>query len=84
MITAEQRKILHLIASGYRDDEIAAQLSVSMANAKRKLHILRQTLGANNRAHALAIALTLGLISLPEIANAVRCPTVDIRTTMTG
>jgi len=56
--------VLRLIAAGNSNKLIADQLSISEATAKSHVASILSKLGANDRAHALAIALKRGIISL--------------------
>lgn len=56
--------VLRLIAAGNSNKLIADQLSISEATAKSHVASILSKLGANDRAHALAIAMKRGIISL--------------------
>ena len=56
--------VLRLIATGNSNKLIADQLSISEATAKSHVASILSKLGANDRAHALAIAMKRGIISL--------------------
>ena len=56
--------VLRLIATGNSNKLIADQLSISEATAKSHVANILSKLGANDRAHALAIAMKRGIISL--------------------
>lgn len=53
---------LQLVASGYPNREIASEMKISEAEVKMCLHRVFTMLGARSRAHAVAIALRLGII----------------------
>jgi DNA-binding CsgD family transcriptional regulator len=53
---------LALLASGRSGDEIASTLGVSVSMANHYLRIAARKLGARNRVHAVAIAVTTGLV----------------------
>ena len=61
-LTARQRSALSLVASGLTDDDVASTLGVSRPTAAFHLQTARTRLGAKTRAHAVALALTMGLI----------------------
>ena len=56
--------VLRLIATGNSNKLIADQLSISEATAKSHVANILSKLGANDRAHALAIAMKRGIINL--------------------
>jgi len=56
--------VLRLIATGNSNKLIADQLSISEATAKTHVANILSKLGANDRAHALAIAMKRGIIDL--------------------
>jgi DNA-binding NarL/FixJ family response regulator len=56
--------VLRLIAGGNSNKLIADRLSISEATAKSHVANILSKLGANDRAHALAIAMKRGIISL--------------------
>lgn len=56
--------VLRLIASGNSNKLIADQLSISEATAKTHVANILSKLGANDRAHAVTIALKRGMIEL--------------------
>jgi DNA-binding NarL/FixJ family response regulator len=55
-------RVLRLIAEGFSNGEIAAQLGWSEHTVKNALYDLMATLGVRNRAHAAAYAVRNGLI----------------------
>ena len=56
--------VLRLIATGNSNKLIADQLSISEATAKTHVANILSKLGANDRAHALSIAMKRGIIEL--------------------
>ena len=56
--------VLRLIATGSSNKLIADQLSISEATAKSHVANILSKLGANDRAHAVAIAMKRGIINL--------------------
>jgi DNA-binding NarL/FixJ family response regulator len=48
-ITARQRQVIHLIAAGLSNTEVARELGVSPRTAKAHSDILRRTLGVSRR-----------------------------------
>jgi DNA-binding NarL/FixJ family response regulator len=56
--------VLRLIATGNSNKQIADQLSISDATAKTHVANILSKLGANDRAHAVTIAMKRGIIGL--------------------
>ena len=72
-LSRRERDVLRLIAAGYSDAMIAAQLHLSETTVKTHVGTLRTHLGAKTRAEAVAIASRLNLLepdgtSPPEAA----------------
>jgi DNA-binding NarL/FixJ family response regulator len=63
-LTAREVEVLRLIGGGNANKEIAAQLSVTEDTVKGHVKNILAKLSANDRTHALAIALKRGIISL--------------------
>jgi DNA-binding CsgD family transcriptional regulator len=61
-LAPRQREILALGAEGATDNEIACRLCLSSPSVPQYAKRLRQRLGASSHAHAVALALTLGLL----------------------
>jgi DNA-binding NarL/FixJ family response regulator len=57
--------VLRLIAAGNGNKQIADQLSIGEASVKSHVGSILSKLGANDRAHAVTIGLTRGIIELP-------------------
>lgn len=55
---------LTLVANGLQATEVAARLSVSERELETILFCAQRKLGANNRTHAVAIAILQGLIGI--------------------
>jgi DNA-binding NarL/FixJ family response regulator len=60
--TPAEIRVLHLIAEGNANKEIAAQLSVSEETVKGQVRNILSKLGANDRTHAAMIGLKRGII----------------------
>lgn len=62
-LTAREQEILHLIAEGRSNQEIADLLVVGVGTVKTHLHHLYGKLAARDRTHAVARARALGLLA---------------------
>lgn len=63
LLSARQYEILRLLADGLSTDAIAAELGVSLETVRTHIKKLLEKLRARDRAHAVARALRLGLIT---------------------
>ncbi|MBV8817285.1 MAG: response regulator transcription factor [Acidobacteriaceae bacterium] len=63
-LTMREVEVLRLIASGNANKEIGAQLSISEDTVKRHVTNILSKLHANDRTHAVTIALRRGIIDL--------------------
>jgi DNA-binding NarL/FixJ family response regulator len=61
-LTRRELEVLELIAGGLSNKEIAIRLCLSTETVKSHVRVLLPKLGANSRAHAVAIALRQGLL----------------------
>lgn len=61
-LTPRQGEILHLLAAGLSNKEIAQRLGIAERTAKFHVNALFNRLGSDNRAQAVAMAGRLGLI----------------------
>ena len=61
-LTQRQLEILHSVARGLSNAEIARQFGISMDGAKRHIMAICRKLGASNRSEAVAIALRRQLL----------------------
>jgi PAS domain S-box-containing protein len=64
-LSAREREVVGLAATGLTSSEIAAALSLARATVESHFRSAVRRLGARNRAHAIALALTRGEIALP-------------------
>jgi len=64
-LSGRERDILHLIAQGRVDKEIARALSISPATVKSHVGNIFTKLNVQKRAHAVSRAQKLGLIDTP-------------------
>ena len=61
-VGVEGRQLLELLVAGHDNRAIAAELNVSEAAIKGRLHRLYSTLGVGRRSEAVAVALRTGLV----------------------
>ena len=64
-LTTKEVDVLRLIAAGNANKEIAAQLGINEETVKSRVKNILDKLGANDRTHAVTIALKRGIIELP-------------------
>ena len=65
-LTRREREVLERLAEGRATEEVAQMLHVSPHTVRSRIKSLLRKLGARNREHAVAIALTEGVID-PEL-----------------
>jgi len=63
-LTRREEEVLNLLAGGLSNREIAEQLSLSEGTVKNHVSNIIGKLQANDRTHAVIIALKQGLVSL--------------------
>ncbi len=61
-LSRRQLDVLRLVAVGANAGQIAIALSISQATVRTHVKNILDRLGANNRAHAVALAMTQGLL----------------------
>jgi len=66
-LTARQREVLALAANGNTNQQIARWLGNTPDTVNKILGLAYQTLGASDRAHAVAIALAIGELGIHDI-----------------
>ena len=64
-LTPKEIDVLQLIAAGNANKEIAAQIGITEETVKSRVKNILDKLGANDRTHAVTIALKRGIIELP-------------------
>ena len=62
-LTAREREIIRYISKGFSNDEIGKQLGISANTVKAHVASILSTLGAGDRAEAVAIGIQRGLIA---------------------
>jgi DNA-binding CsgD family transcriptional regulator len=68
-LTAREMDVLRLIAKGSSNREIMDALYISEPTVKNHVARICDKLGANNRTHALVVALGQGLVSITEVSH---------------
>jgi DNA-binding NarL/FixJ family response regulator len=63
-LTARELDVLRLIRDGYRNKQIAEQLTIAETTVNFHIKNLVDKLGANDRTHAVTIALRRGLLQI--------------------
>ena len=63
-LTPREISVLRLVAAGSANKEIGAQLSLTEVTVKSHVKNILAKLGANDRTHAVTIALKRGIIDL--------------------
>jgi len=63
-LTARELEVLRLIRDGYRNKQIADQLSIAETTVNFHIKNLVDKLGANDRTHAVTIAVRRGLLQM--------------------
>lgn len=63
-LTARELDVLRLIRDGYRNKQIADQLAIAETTVNFHIKNLVQKLGANDRTHAVTIAVRRGLLQV--------------------
>ncbi|MCX4697027.1 helix-turn-helix transcriptional regulator [Streptomyces sp. NBC_01373] len=66
-LTRRQREVLALAANGNTNQQIARWLHISRDTVNNILGNAYRTLGAHDRAHAVAIALAVGELGVQQI-----------------
>jgi DNA-binding CsgD family transcriptional regulator len=64
-ISDREREVLRLVARGDTVEDIATRLVISPNTVRTHIRNARLKLGAGSRAHAIALALTSGLLNPP-------------------
>ncbi len=66
-LTRRQHDVLDLIHRGYVSKEIARKLGIAKGTVDNHVSALLDVLGANSRAHAVSIAVELGLLAADSL-----------------
>lgn len=65
-LSPREREVLSLIATGAEIEQIADELTISVATARTHTRNALRKLAAHNRAHAIAVAMRDDLLDLPD------------------
>lgn len=68
-LTERERQILRGLREGFSNQQIAAELAISALTVKNHVQRILRKLGASNRAHAVARALSLQLLEGASLAR---------------
>ena len=68
VLTPRERQIVEMLATGYTGEQIAQQLVLSPETVQKHVHNAKRKVGAETRAHLIALTLTRGLIDPPQAA----------------
>jgi DNA-binding CsgD family transcriptional regulator len=68
VLTPRERQIVEMLAQGSTGEQIAQQLVLSPETVQKHVHNAKRKIGAETRAHLIALALTRGLIDPPAAA----------------
>jgi LuxR family transcriptional regulator of spore coat protein len=66
-LSPRRHQVLRMVANGYTNAQIARELAIHPRTVDRHLADVYTRLGARDRAHAVAIALTVGELGVHEI-----------------
>ena len=61
-LTRRERQIVEMLACGSTGEQIAQELVLSPETVQKHVHNAKRKIGAETRAHLIALALTRGLI----------------------
>lgn len=63
-LTPREHEVLELVALGFRDKEIGARLGISPRAVRAHIEKCCTRLGAESRSHAVALAVSRGLLDI--------------------
>ena len=69
-LTRRERQIVEMLARGSTGEQIAQELVLSPETVQKHVHNAKRKIGAETRAHLIALAMTRGLID-PALEPAV-------------
>lgn len=62
VLTSKQKKVLKLVSDGFSDKQIAVKLKICYGTVRNHINAINSSLGAENRAHSVAIGIRTGVI----------------------
>jgi DNA-binding CsgD family transcriptional regulator len=65
-LTPRQLEVLELVAAGYTSGAIARRLGIARATVLTHRDAIHRALGVQSAAHAVAVAISLGLVELED------------------
>jgi DNA-binding NarL/FixJ family response regulator len=65
-LTEREREVLRLVALGWRNRDIARELTISLRTVEHTVERIRVKLGAPNRTAAATLALQQGVLEPPR------------------
>jgi len=68
-ITMRQDQVLRLVAVGCTNQEIADHCRISITTVQRHVEDIRTALDARNRAHAVYVAMQIGILDPAAVAS---------------
>jgi DNA-binding NarL/FixJ family response regulator len=68
-LTAREMEVLRLVAGGQSNKRVAAQLCISEETVKSHMKNILPKMGANDRTHAVALAIGRGIVPTPDIGR---------------
>lgn len=68
VLTPRERQVVEMLATGYTGEQIAQKLVLSPETVQKHVHNAKRKVGAETRAHLIALTLTRGLIDPPQAA----------------
>lgn len=66
-LTWQHREIIHLLANGAHNEEIAKALRLTLSQVRARLHHLTVLFEARDRAHVVAQAARAGVLDLSRV-----------------
>jgi len=72
ILSRRELEIIILVAAGFENNQIASIFKVTLSTIKKQIEAIYQKLHAQNRANAIYIACTHGLISNNDFLTVVR------------
>lgn len=71
-MTAREVIVLNGLAAGHTEARIAEELAASLRSVQHLVASARAKLGARDRSHAVALAVTAGIVPVPRTAAEAR------------